>query len=179
MFTKCSHSGNYPHQGICNWDLYDLVLNHKIIYNRIDLFATELFKFSRRPGLRRPSIRLISSSIKRIRLGDKNTMQLETLGKPTSLQLGAPGEAERIYTISEAMRLKVDAGLSDRNLFKVLKSIRYILGGRSLPSGIKAALFQHKNMFSDLFAVKKSQWNLPAVWGCHTLLFTASTLSLS
>ncbi len=34
--------------------------------------------------------KVISSSIKRIRPGDKNTMQLQTLGKPTSLQLGSP-----------------------------------------------------------------------------------------
>ncbi len=43
---------------------------------------------------------VISSSIKRIRPGDENTTQLQTLGKPTSLQLGSPEEAERIYTIS-------------------------------------------------------------------------------
>ncbi len=47
-------------------------------------------------------------------------MQLQTLGKPTSLQLGAPEKAERIFTISEAKRVKVDADLSERNLFKVL-----------------------------------------------------------
>ncbi len=37
----------------------DLVLTHKILYNHIDLDATQLFKFSRRPGLRRSSIRLL------------------------------------------------------------------------------------------------------------------------
>ncbi len=37
----------------------DLVLTHKIIHNYIDLDATQLFKFSRRPGLRRSSIRLL------------------------------------------------------------------------------------------------------------------------
>ncbi len=36
----------------------DLVLTHKILYNHIDLDATQLFKFSRRPGLR-SSIRLL------------------------------------------------------------------------------------------------------------------------
>ncbi len=36
----------------------DLVLTHKILYNHIDLDATQLFKFSRRPGLRRSLIRL-------------------------------------------------------------------------------------------------------------------------
>ncbi len=82
-------------------------------------------------------------------------MQLQIIKKPTAFQLWAPEEAERIYTISEAIRLKVDADLSDRNLFKVLKSIIYIFGRKSLQSGIKAALFQHKSMFSDLFAVKK------------------------
>ncbi len=37
----------------------DLVLVHRILYNHIDLDATQLFKFSRRPGLRRSSIRLL------------------------------------------------------------------------------------------------------------------------
>ncbi len=37
----------------------DLVLTHKILYNDIDMDATQLFKFSRRPGLRRSSIRLL------------------------------------------------------------------------------------------------------------------------
>ncbi len=37
----------------------DLVLTHKILYNHIDLDATELCKFSRRPGLRRSSIKLL------------------------------------------------------------------------------------------------------------------------
>ncbi len=32
---------------------------HKILYNHIDLNATHLFKFSRKPGLRRSSIRLL------------------------------------------------------------------------------------------------------------------------
>ncbi len=37
----------------------DLVLTHKILYNHIDLDATQLSKFSRRPGLRRSSMRLL------------------------------------------------------------------------------------------------------------------------
>ncbi len=37
----------------------DLVLTHKILYNHIDLDATQLLKYSRRPGLRRSSIRLL------------------------------------------------------------------------------------------------------------------------
>ncbi len=35
------------------------VLTHKILYNQIDLEATQLFKFSRKPGLRRSSLRLL------------------------------------------------------------------------------------------------------------------------
>ncbi len=35
----------------------DLVLSHKTHYNHIDLDATQLFKYPRRPGLRRSSIR--------------------------------------------------------------------------------------------------------------------------
>ncbi len=37
----------------------DLVLTHKILYNHKDPEATQLFKFSSRPGLRRSSIRLL------------------------------------------------------------------------------------------------------------------------
>ncbi len=40
----------------------DLVLTHKILYNHIDLDATQLLKFSRRPGIRRSSIRLLSQT---------------------------------------------------------------------------------------------------------------------
>ncbi len=49
-------------------------------------------------------------------------MQLQTLGKATSLQLGAPEKAERIYYISNAIKLKVAAESSDRKVFKLLKS---------------------------------------------------------
>ncbi len=37
----------------------DLVLTRKIIYNEIDLEATQVFKFSRRQGLRRSALRLL------------------------------------------------------------------------------------------------------------------------
>ncbi len=40
----------------------DLVLTHKIIYNQIDLEATPLLKFSRRPGLRMSSLRLLKQT---------------------------------------------------------------------------------------------------------------------
>ncbi len=40
----------------------DLVLTHKILYNHIDLDATQLFKFSRRPGLRKIIYKTASSS---------------------------------------------------------------------------------------------------------------------
>ncbi len=40
----------------------DLVLTHKIIYNQIYLEASQLFKFSRRPGLRRSSLRLLQQT---------------------------------------------------------------------------------------------------------------------
>ncbi len=37
----------------------DLMLTRKIIFHQIDLEASKLFKFSRRPGLRRSSLRLL------------------------------------------------------------------------------------------------------------------------
>ncbi len=40
----------------------DLVLTHKIIFHQIDLEASKLFKFSRRPGLRRSSLRLLQQT---------------------------------------------------------------------------------------------------------------------
>ncbi len=40
----------------------DLVLTQKIIYNQNDLETTQLFKFSRRPGLRRSSLRLLQQT---------------------------------------------------------------------------------------------------------------------
>ncbi len=40
----------------------DLVLTHKIIYNQIDLDTLQLFRFSRRPGLRKLSLRLLQQT---------------------------------------------------------------------------------------------------------------------
>ncbi len=40
----------------------DLVLTHQIIYNQIDLEASQLFKFSRRPGLRRLSLTFLQQT---------------------------------------------------------------------------------------------------------------------
>ncbi len=40
----------------------DVVLTHKIIFHQIDLEASKLFKFSRRPGLRRSSLRLLQQT---------------------------------------------------------------------------------------------------------------------
>ncbi len=40
----------------------DLVLTHKIIFHQIDLEASKLFKFSRRPELRRSSLRLLQQT---------------------------------------------------------------------------------------------------------------------
>ncbi len=40
----------------------DLILTHKVIYNQIDLEASQRFKFSRRPGLRRSLLRLLQQS---------------------------------------------------------------------------------------------------------------------
>ncbi len=37
----------------------DLVLTHKITFHQIDLEASKLLKFSRRPGLRGSSLRLL------------------------------------------------------------------------------------------------------------------------
>ncbi len=37
----------------------DLVLTHKIIFHQINLEASKLFTFSRRPGLKRSSLRLL------------------------------------------------------------------------------------------------------------------------
>ncbi len=42
----------------------DLVLTHKILYNQIDLEATKLVKFSRRPRLRKSSIRLLHQTVR-------------------------------------------------------------------------------------------------------------------
>ncbi len=39
-----------------------MVLTHKIIYEQIDLEASQLFKFSKRPGLRRSSLSLLQQT---------------------------------------------------------------------------------------------------------------------
>ncbi len=40
----------------------DLALTHRIIYNQIDLDATQMFKFSRRPGRRMSWLRLLQQT---------------------------------------------------------------------------------------------------------------------
>ncbi len=40
----------------------ELVLTHKIMFHQIDLEASKLFKFSRRPGLRKSSVRLLQQT---------------------------------------------------------------------------------------------------------------------
>ncbi len=40
----------------------DLVLTHKIMFHQIDLEASKLFKFSRRPGIRSSSLRLLQQT---------------------------------------------------------------------------------------------------------------------
>ncbi len=52
--TSCSNSP------LSLWNV--LVPNHKIIHNQVNLEATQLFKFSRRPALRRSSLRLLQQT---------------------------------------------------------------------------------------------------------------------
>ncbi len=60
----------------------NLVPTNKILFNQIGLKATQLFKFSRRPGLRSSSIRLLhktGKTRKKKQLGVQGSLVLETL----------------------------------------------------------------------------------------------------
>ncbi len=64
----------------------DLVLTHKIIYNQIYLEASQLFKFSRRPGLRRPSVRLLQQTRRSCRRRDNFACRVVSTGTVYHLQ---------------------------------------------------------------------------------------------
>ncbi len=69
------------------------------------------------------SEKVLSSSIRRVSSGDNKELQLKTLGKPTSVTLGARKGTKRILSIKLAVEMKGELGLSEGQCFGVLRYI--------------------------------------------------------
>lgn len=84
-----------------------------------------------------------------------STVQLQTFGTP--LQVALPGKASTSSTsssqlsVEEVVAMQSKAGLSDRQLFQVLRDIRVKFGRHSIESNIRSTLIERKTVFSDLF----------------------------
>ncbi len=72
-----------------------------------------------------------------------------------SVKVDAKKEAPRILSTDDAIKMNVEAELSDQQLFAVLRCIRATFGKSSIQKGIKPALQDRKNIFESLFEVKK------------------------
>ncbi len=66
---------------------------------------------------------VISKLIRRTTSGDKH-LHLKTLGRPMSVKVDAKQEAPRIFSAEDAIKMKLEAELSYRQLFAVLRCIR-------------------------------------------------------
>ncbi len=100
------------------------------------------------------SPRQSSLSIRRTTPGDKY-LRLKTLGRPMSVKVDAKKEAPRILSTDDAIKMKVETELSDRQLFAVLRCLRAPFGKSSIKKRIKSTLQDRKNIFESLFEVKK------------------------
>ncbi len=78
----------------------DLVLTHKMLYKHIDLEATHLFKISRRPGIRRSSIRLLHQTGRTCRRRNNFACKVVNNGSRLPLTVGSvTGQREFKKTI--------------------------------------------------------------------------------
>ncbi len=97
----------------------------------------------------------LSSSNRRVSSGDNKELQLKTLGKPTSVALDVQERTKRILSIKLAIEMKVELDVSERQFFGVLQYIRKAFGKPSIEVGLKSALRHKKNMFADLFTIRR------------------------
>ncbi len=97
---------------------------------------------------------VISKSIRRASSADKH-LRLKTLARPMSVKVDEKQEAPRIFSAEDAIKMNLEAELSDRQFFAVLRCIRATFGKSSVQKGIKSALHARKNIFESLFEVKK------------------------
>ncbi len=71
------------------------------------------------------------------------------------MKVGTKQNAQRIFLAEDARKIKVEANLTDRWFFAVLRCIRATYGKSFIQKGIKPALSDRKNVFESLFEFKK------------------------
>ena len=90
--------------------------------------------------------------------GDK-TVQLATLGTPLSVSVGAPKQSSQSQlTANELISMQVNAGLSDRQLFCILRDLHLKFGRKCVESKVHAMLVERKTIFADLFTQEITQF---------------------
>ena len=93
-----------------------------------------------------------SKVLKELDIGEPNIVQLSTLGKP--LQVAVQPEKQNSnskLTANDVISMQINASLSDRQLFQMLRDIRLKSGRQSIESNVKSILTERKSIFSDLF----------------------------
>ena len=79
-------------------------------------------------------------------------VQLSTFGKPMQVAVNQPVPSTSQLSADDVVAMQVNAGLSERQLFKTLRDIRLKFGRKSVERDIKLTLKQRKGIFSDLFS---------------------------
>jgi hypothetical protein len=94
-----------------------------------------------------------SYALKDLSSGDAKAVKLSTLGKPLCVSI-EPKKCESQATLSatDVISMKVNANLSDRQLFQILRDFRLKFGRQSVESNVKSVLSQRKSIFKDLFS---------------------------
>ena len=99
-----------------------------------------------------------SQVVKDMSASEKSTdVQLSTLGSPLEINIHAKktsnqSKLEEKLTTEDLVGMQLNAGLSDRQLFTVLKDIQIKFGRKSVEANIRNILVQRKTVFSDLFS---------------------------
>lgn len=85
--------------------------------------------------------------------GGSNSVQLSTLGAPLTVHFcQKESSSSKQLSASEAIAMQINAGLSDRQLFKVLRDLRLKFGRKVIEKEMQSVLVQRKTIFADLFS---------------------------
>ena len=84
-------------------------------------------------------------------------VRLSTLGAPLTVSLEPSAttsgqSSSGQLTVDEVITMQLGAGLTDRQLFQILKDLRAKFGRKCIESHLKETLIKRKTVFSDLFS---------------------------
>lgn len=86
---------------------------------------------------------------------ESNFIKLSTLGTPLQVSIHSkPSGSSEQLSAKDVIGMQLNAGLSDRQLFQVLKDIRIRFGRKSVEANIRNILVERKTIFSDLFSTE-------------------------